>query len=61
MNGALGDTEAFVQALGVTIEHVEPDGRCAVYDKYNRIAYICRVQCRGQGEEALAALLERVS
>lgn len=53
-------TEEFVAALGVTIRRVEPDGRCATYDRYNRIAYVCRVMCRDQGEQIMERLVERI-
>lgn len=52
-------TEEFVAALGVTIRRVDPDGRCATYDRYNRIAYVCRVMCK-DGQVVMESLLLRI-
>lgn len=51
--------EDFATALGVTIRTVEPDGQCAVYDPFNRIAYVCRVMCKDR-TQVMENLLERV-
>ena len=53
-------SEEFAAVLGVTIRRVEPDGKCATYDRYNRIAYICRNCCMGR-DSVIEALLERIA
>lgn len=54
------DTEKFVAVLGVTIRRVEPDGKCATYDRFNRIAYVCQNNCMGT-EAIMEALLRRIA
>lgn len=52
--------EDFVVALGVTVRRVDPDGRCLTYDRFNRIAYACRIMCRDEGQ-LFTELIPRVN
>lgn len=53
-------TQEFIAALGVTVRHVEPDGCCATYDRYNRIAYVCNCMCKDEAQ-VMGALLQRIT
>lgn len=57
---ATTDVEDFVTALGVTIRRVEADGRCATYDPFNRIAYVCRAYCKDE-QHLMELLLNRIA
>lgn len=62
MYQALGDTEAFIQALGVTVKRVDDlDGKCAVYVPEDKLAVICTSLCPGRGHKAMIRLLERIA
>lgn len=37
----------FVRALGVSVERVEPDGKCADYDEDAQTLKVCRDLCPG--------------
>lgn len=51
--------EDFAAVLGVTIRRVEPDGCCATYDRFNRIAYVCRAICKDE-QVVMESLLLRI-
>lgn len=50
----------FVRALGVEVRYVEPDGSCATYDRFNRIAYVCQAMCKDE-RQVMENLLARIS
>lgn len=60
MSHNLDEGIAFVRALGVEVRHVEPDGTCATYDRFNRIAYVCRDMCKDRAQ-VMENLLARVT
>lgn len=57
-----GDTTVagFIEALGVEIRRVPPDGTCATYDRFNRVAYVCGCMCKDE-QRALESLLARIA
>lgn len=51
----------FVRALGVDVQHVEPDGNCADYDHDSQTLRICRDLCPGNRRWVTERVLQLVS
>lgn len=60
MKESTTNEEDFAVALGVTVRRVDPDGRCLTYDRFNRIAYVCRLMCKDESQ-LFRELLPRIN
>ena len=48
---------AFVRALGIEVEFVEPDGNCAAFNEASRVMTLCRDICPGRQARVLDRML----